>query len=101
MSTAFTEVYSIILQHGKNLLPSERIVINQLLQDRALQKVRETIHVGSRVSWLHKRREVYHGTVIKVCVKNVKVREDKTKGIWVVPPTLLQVESVDTRKGEE
>lgn len=61
-------------------------------RDIMASKVRKAFHVGDRVMFESKGVE-YHGEILKIMRKNIKVRTDGG-AIWTVYPSFLKVEVI-------
>ncbi len=57
-----------------------------------VKQVKRSVTIGSTVKFTSNRNGVtYAGTVEKIAIKYVTVRDSSTRGLWKVPASMLEV----------
>lgn len=57
-----------------------------------VKQVKRSVTIGSTVKFTSNRNGMtYNGTVEKIAIKYVTVRDSRTRGLWKVPASMLEV----------
>ena len=57
-----------------------------------VKQVKRSVTIGSNVKFTSNRNGMtYNGTVEKIAIKYVTVRDSRTRGLWKVPASMLEV----------
>jgi hypothetical protein len=57
-----------------------------------VKQVKRSVTIGSSVQFTSNRNgQIYAGTVEKIAIKYVTVRDSRTRGLWKVPASMLEV----------